>query len=298
MYDEFYFRHGCGPAYERSAHWLTFFGHIAERIARGIAPRTVLDAGCAMGLLVEALRERGLEAYGVDISEYALEKAPAAAKPYCWHGSVTEPLPQRYDLIVCIEVLEHLPQGEAERALVNLCQFTDDVLFSSSPFDYSEATHFNARPPEYWASLFAEQGFVRDVDFDAGFVAPWTTRFRRRADGLPLIVAGFERRFWQLWQENSQLRQQALASRGQLGELEQRLMDSEAAHAQTQRRLSDELAAKQAELDRIMAGVGWQALQATGPALRWLAPPHSRREQWLRRGLGALQRRTRREPRA
>jgi SAM-dependent methyltransferase len=282
LYDEFYFRHGCGLPYERSPHWLAFFGQIAERITKGIGPRTVLDAGCAIGLLVEALRERGVDAYGVDIAEYALAQVPEGLRPFCWQGSVIDPLPQRYDLIVCIEVLEHLPQGQAERAVANLCAFTDDVLFSSSPLDYREATHLTARPPEYWAGLFAEQGFVRDVDFDAGFIAAWATRFRRTREALPRLIAGYERRFWRLWQENSELRQQALETRRELAGLEQRLADA-----------GTELAARQARLDQIAAGPGWQALQAIGPALSWLVPPNSRREQWARWAAGWLSRRAR-----
>ncbi len=287
IYDEFYFRHGCGLPYERNAHWLGFFGQIADRIVKGIAPRTVLDAGCAIGLLVEALRERQVEAYGFDIAEYALEQVPEAIRPYVWQGSVTAPLPQRYDLIVCMEVLEHLPQAEAERALANLCQCTDDLLFSSSPLDLREPTHFTARPPDYWAGLFAEQGFVRDVDFDAGFIAPWATRFRRTGERLPRILAGFERRFWQLWQENSELRQQALAARQQLASLEARVTAAEASQAEAHQRLA-----------AMNATLGWQTVRALAPVLGWLVPPNSRRAQWARRALASLQRPTRRQPRA
>jgi 2-polyprenyl-3-methyl-5-hydroxy-6-metoxy-1,4-benzoquinol methylase len=68
-YDATYYRVGCGVPYERNEHWLTFFGKIADAIVREINPGSVLDAGCAMGFLVEALRQRGVEAYGVDISD-------------------------------------------------------------------------------------------------------------------------------------------------------------------------------------------------------------------------------------
>ena len=74
FYDAYYFRHGCGRPYQRDPEWLRFFDEVAEWIVRTIGPRTVLDAGCAMGFLVEALRRRGVEAYGVDISEYAIAR--------------------------------------------------------------------------------------------------------------------------------------------------------------------------------------------------------------------------------
>src|SRR5438445_606738 len=64
LYGQYYFTHYSVEqdgehAYQRDQHWLAFFGQIADHISREIAPRTVLDAGCAMGLLVEALRDRG-----------------------------------------------------------------------------------------------------------------------------------------------------------------------------------------------------------------------------------------------
>ncbi|MFN2150176.1 MAG: class I SAM-dependent methyltransferase, partial [Anaerolineales bacterium] len=142
MFDAYYYAHGCGELpYQRNSAWLEMFENIAKRIAQDIQPKTVLDAGCALGFLVEGLRKQNVDAYGVDISEYAIENVHESIKPYCRQGSITEPFPQKYDLIVTIEVLEHMPKDQAEAAVANLCAHTDDVLFSSSPFDYKEPTH-------------------------------------------------------------------------------------------------------------------------------------------------------------
>src|SRR6266699_3931927 len=90
QYGEDYFvRYGRGPfSYQTSAPyrrgeslWQTYFGQIADLIVSGLAPRTVLDAGCAIGFLVEARRERGVEAWGIDISEYAIEQVPETIRP-------------------------------------------------------------------------------------------------------------------------------------------------------------------------------------------------------------------------
>ena len=145
LFDAAYFAKSCGRPYQRDPDWLAFFNAIASRIASDINPTTVLDAGCAFGFLVESLRECGIQAFGVDISPYAIQNVQPDIQPFVRIGSVTEPFPQRYDLIVSIEVLEHLPKQEAEKAVENLCQHTDDILFSSTPFDYKEATHFNVQ---------------------------------------------------------------------------------------------------------------------------------------------------------
>jgi SAM-dependent methyltransferase len=197
-FNEYYYRNCCGLPYARNETWLRFFGLAADRIVADINPRTVLDAGCAIGLLVEALRERGVDARGIDLSAYAIGTVPEALRPYCTEGSIAEPFGQRVDLITCIEVLEHMPADEADRAIVNFAQHTNDILFSSTPFDYREPTHVNVRMPEDWAEAFARQGFYRDVDFDASFITKWAVRLTRRSPAPQRLVRDYERRFWQL----------------------------------------------------------------------------------------------------
>jgi hypothetical protein len=196
-FNEYYYRHCCGQPYERNETWLRFFGLVADRIVADINPRQVLDAGCAMGLLVETLRDRGVDARGVDLSSFAIASVSEALRPFCAQGSIAEPFGRRFDLIVCIEVLEHMPADEADRAIANFAAHTDDVLFSSTPFDYREPTHINVRMPEDWAEAFARHGFYRDVDFDASFITKWAVRFTRRSVAAPRLVRDYERRFWQ-----------------------------------------------------------------------------------------------------
>ena len=67
IFDQHYFATSCGEPYERSDLWLNLFASFAEKIQEEINPSSVLDAGCAMGFLVEQLREWEVEAWGVDI---------------------------------------------------------------------------------------------------------------------------------------------------------------------------------------------------------------------------------------
>lgn len=296
MFDAYYFAIGCGRPYQRDEQWLKFFGEIAERIVGEIRPGSVLDAGCAWGFLVEALRQRGVEAYGIDLSEYAIQNVHPQVRPYCWVGSVVDPLPRDYDLIVCIEVLEHLPKAQSEQALANLCAHSPDVLFSSTPFDYKEATHFNVQPPEYWAELFARQGFWRDFDFDAAFITPWAGRYRRRSEPLARLVREYERKFFLLWKENADLRSLAVEMRGELsgskeeiGALRQQLEEKE--------RLLQQVSARNVELDRlahtasnqledIRRSRSWRLLQGFQRLRLKLIPPNSGRERLFHRLLG------------
>ncbi len=303
IFDAYYFAHGCGRPYQRDATWLGFFDGIAERIVQDIHPHTVLDAGCAMGFLVEGLRRRGVEAYGLDIAEYAIEHVHPEVRPFCQVGSIAEPLSRSFDLIVCIEVLEHMPTEAGRRGIANLCAATPDILFSSTPFDYKEATHFNVQPPEAWAELFAQRGFVRDVDFDASFITAWAARFRASTAPLPRVIRDYERKFWTLWKENSDLRSLA-------GEMRDQLSQSEALHPlpdaagegegsllRAKLAADAELAAERArarelevQLEDLRSGVGWRLLVWARTWRLRLAPMGTWRDRWLRSLLGSTRR--------
>lgn len=189
LYNYEYYHNCCGPiAYEEPAHWVEFFGNVADRIAKDLHPQTVLDAGCAMGYLVAALRDCGVEAYGIDISEYAISKVREDIRPYCVVGSLTEPLPEglpkRYDLVVTIEVLEHLYAEDGRKAIHNLCALTDRIIFSSTPDDFTESTHVNVQQREYWARIFAEEGFFDNINYRPTYLTYHACCFQKKVDWL------------------------------------------------------------------------------------------------------------------
>jgi hypothetical protein len=159
----------------------------------------------------------------LDISDFALQKVRQDLAPFFRKASLLDPIPDRYDLVVSIEILEHLSPQDSGRAIENMCRASDDIVFSSTPEDYGEATHKNVQPPEYWAEWFALYGFVRDVDFDASFITPWAVRFRRNHELLHRTIRNYERKFWSLWKENTDLRTVNLRMQNQLASLEERL---------------------------------------------------------------------------
>ena len=270
IYDACYYQRYGGRPYRRNTEWLTFFADIADRIVADIRPSRVLDAGCALGLLVEALRTRGVDAFGIDFSVFAIDHVYEPVKPFCWQGSVTDPLREQYDLVVCFEVLEHLTAADAETAIANFCAHSDDILFSSSPFHFAEATHVNMQPPGYWAAQFARHECYRDIDFDASFVAPWAVRFRRRTDPPHRIVADYERGFFQVVIERNDLRVLAVGTQAEISRITRARDEAEAreraTRAEVETRDRAELDALTHQLTRARATIAlmerswfWQA---------------------------------------
>ena len=224
-YDRRYYESGLGPPYEESEpHWRNFFGQVADGIVSQLAPRTVLDAGCATGFLVGALAERGVDSAGVDISEYAVSAAVRGAEGRLRVGSLTEPLKDRWDLIVCIEVLEHMQSLDIQRAIDNICNSTDRVLFSSTPHDFEEPSHLNVRPVATWVSWFAQRGFFRRTDIDATFVSPWAAIFQRQTPTLVELTFAYESELGPLREEVVTKRAALLEANRTIGDLRDKLL--------------------------------------------------------------------------
>ncbi|PFG12750.1 glycosyltransferase [Bacillus sp. es.036] len=169
-FDENYYRTGLGDIpYDRDIQggkWLNFFSTIADQVLLNNDISRVLEVGCAKGFLVECLRDRGAEAYGFDVSEYAISTVRNDIKPFCNIGSADDPSQYNgvYDVIICIEILEHLTEEMGMKAIDLMCKHTKKILFSSSPDDYEEKTHINVQPPEYWDLQFAKHGFMRSLE--------------------------------------------------------------------------------------------------------------------------------------
>ena len=220
IYNGDYYRSHCGECYERGNGWEEIFARQAERIVKELAPQNVLDVGCAAGYLVEGLRDRGVDAWGIDISEYAIAQVREDIRPFCQVSSATEKIQRKYDLITCIEVVEHLDPQQYSKAIENMCSATETVLFSSTPFDYNEESHFSVNSIGFWCRLFAYNGFFHDVDYDASYIAAQAMLFRKREVTVPELTLRYEEKLFSLWNENVSLRYKVNLSEARINDLD------------------------------------------------------------------------------
>lgn len=196
LYNEEYYNNYAGVSYHDKKLWLKIFGRIADKIIADYNPKTVLDAGCAFGYLVSAFRRRGVQAYGIDISQYAISQADDSIKDYCYVGSLCDELPhglpKKFDLVTNIEILEHINKEDSRKAIANLCRLSDTIFFSSTPYDFDEKTHINVQPQEYWTVLFAEKEFYRDLLYEATFISPQAMIFKKDKNNIYTIIHKYE----------------------------------------------------------------------------------------------------------
>ncbi len=146
-----------------------------------VRPQRALDVGCARGELVSAWRRRGVEAYGVDISDYAVSHPEEARIAEYLHvvDVECERLPfddDSFDVATIREVLEHLGQssfllGELRRVVKDngFVFMTTPVL----PFEtrlwralgiQSDPLHINVHSKRFWVRSFDKHGFTCTSD--------------------------------------------------------------------------------------------------------------------------------------
>lgn len=99
-----------------------------EKVARALATHyniqpgdKILDVGCGKGFLLHDFTKvvPGVEIYGVDISDYAIENAKEEIKSNLQIGNATSlPYPdQHFDLVISITTLHNLYTYELDKAL-------------------------------------------------------------------------------------------------------------------------------------------------------------------------------------
>jgi hypothetical protein len=166
-----------GRHYLQSAQIRLTTHGLTEFLCRTLSFKRHLDVGCAFGLLVDMMRRKGKQSFGIDISEYAINNALPASKRYVWQQDIVEnPISEKYDLITCVEVIEHIPAEYESDFLDAITRPTKHVFFSSEN-NTLEPTHVNCNDTSYWVHKFMQRGFVPMRARYPGI--PWGRLFRK-----------------------------------------------------------------------------------------------------------------------
>ena len=137
----------------------------------GLAPQRILEIGVGEGHVMRRVHERfpGVAMTGLDLPSNALSAEWAELGLPCLFGDATAlPFPDDgFDLVLAIEVLEHVPGPK--RALAELARVCRGTLVASVPFE-----------PIWRAGNMARRRYVKDWGNTPGHVNHWTRwGFRR-----------------------------------------------------------------------------------------------------------------------
>jgi SAM-dependent methyltransferase len=127
-----------------------------------IKPRSVVDVGCGMGTWLSAFREQGIEdVIGLDGEYVNRNNLLIPSERFIPHDLTTNlALKRTFDLVMSLEVAEHLSEEFAGGFVKQLVSLGKAVLFSAAIPGQGGTHHVNEQWPEYWRALFAEHGYV------------------------------------------------------------------------------------------------------------------------------------------
>ena len=153
---------------------------IVPHALRFSGAKSVADVGCGVGTWLRVVKDSGITDYlGVDgdyVEKHMLEIEPDRFRPHDLQQAFRAD--RRFDLVLSMEVAEHLPPDRANTFIDTLTSLGDVVLFSAAiPFQ-NGTNHVNEQFPDYWKDRFRERGYVvvdclRKLVWNDPDVEPW-----------------------------------------------------------------------------------------------------------------------------
>ena len=134
---------------------------IVPLVMRLVGPQSVLDVGCGVGTWLSVFGEAGVgEVLGVD-GDYVKREMLHVPPERFRAQDLKEPfrLGREFDLVVSLEVAEHLPPDCSASFVETLTAHGPAVLFSAAPPFQGGNGHVNEQWPDYWAGLFEARGY-------------------------------------------------------------------------------------------------------------------------------------------
>lgn len=125
-------------------------------------PSSVADIGCGLATWASVCEDLGVpEVIAVDGSYVELDRLKIDRSKFVSHDLRNAlVLPKKYDLAICLEVAEHIPESFANNMVDTLTGASDVILFSSAIPMQNGQNHVNEQPFEYWMEKFERKGYV------------------------------------------------------------------------------------------------------------------------------------------
>lgn len=160
----------------------------------------VLDFGCAKGYLVKAFRLLGVNAFGADISEYAISCADSDTKKFIFHVSDADVSwianENSVSALMTKDVLEHMTEDAIDKLLSSLSDTFVSKMIHVIPLgdlgkfridDYHrDVTHIQIQNEQWWMEKFSQHGWTGRHDYGIpGIKEKW---FKKCANGDALFT--------------------------------------------------------------------------------------------------------------
>ena len=116
--------------YKYDGRWISVAKRI-KKIYRLNKNSRILDIGCAKGFLIKDLIDLGFDAYGLDISEYAIKNSHKDVVGRIHHGNAKYlPFPDNsFDFVISLNTLHNLTKNDCKIALKEIVRVSKGKSF-------------------------------------------------------------------------------------------------------------------------------------------------------------------------
>jgi SAM-dependent methyltransferase len=155
-----------GTAFDANWHWDHTFADLPPFIYIGEKHqiRSVLDLGCGIGAYLRLFTNLGIQdILGVDGLP---RSATVLSEVEYRQADLMQPLTfgKQFDLVMCLEVVEHLPAAAATALLDTIARHASGtILFSAAEPGQPGEGHINCHPLEFWLSEWSMRGWAPDL---------------------------------------------------------------------------------------------------------------------------------------
>lgn len=129
-----------------------------------LKPKSVIDVGCGIGTFLNVLKRNGVnDILGLDgtwVNKDLLSKNISLDYFREANLEVDVDLGRRFDIAICLEVVEHLTPESSEKIVETLTKLSDMIIFSSAIPGQGGQNHINEQWPEYWMQKFKKYGYT------------------------------------------------------------------------------------------------------------------------------------------
>lgn len=121
----------------------------------------VLDVGCGVGTFLKTANDMGISfTQGMDGPWVDKELLQIPQKDFFEVDLNYLPVfKESFDLVICLEVAEHLAENNAEALVKFLTEHAEIILFSAAVPGQGGENHINEQWQSYWADIFSKFAF-------------------------------------------------------------------------------------------------------------------------------------------